>query len=169
MKNVIIIFGSSRSDGNTSQYANYIKEKLSCDLIDLSSKDINYYDYDHSNSDDDFIKTAEQISNKDILVFITPVYWYSMSAIMKTFFDRFTDLTTIRKDLGRKLQNKKVFLVSCSWSKGLVEHFDNPFKATAKYFKMSFVEYLPVWSQGKGIPTELLPNTDKFIQNIINS
>lgn len=166
MKNAIIIFGSSRSDGNTSEYANYLKNKLSCDLVDLSSKNINYYDYNHTNSDDDFIGIAEQIAEKQILIFITPVYWYSMSAIMKTFFDRFTDLTTIRKDLGRKLRGKDIFLLSCSWSKKVVDHFENPFKATAKYFDMNFVEYLPVWSQGNGIPKELLSETDKFIQKI---
>ncbi|MCP4458779.1 MAG: NAD(P)H-dependent oxidoreductase [Cytophagales bacterium] len=37
----------------------------------------------------------------------TPVYWYSMSGIMKVFLDRIYDVLTIEKELGRKLHGKK--------------------------------------------------------------
>lgn len=168
MDDAIIIFGSSRSDGNTRKYANYIQAKLDCDLVDLVEKKINYYDYQHTNSDDDFLSIAESIINKDHIIFITPVYWYSMSARMKTFFDRLTDLTTIRKELGKSLQGKKVHLLSCSWNNKKVENFEMPFDATAKYFKMDFVQYLNVYSKGEGIPEDQFTPTDKFIQKIID-
>ncbi len=47
------------------------------------------------------------VDKYDVLIFATPVYWYSMSGIMKVFFDRITDLLTIKKDIGRKLKGKK--------------------------------------------------------------
>jgi multimeric flavodoxin WrbA len=44
---------------------------------------------------------------------VTPVYWYTMSGIMKVFFDRFSDLLRIEKDLGRKLRGKSMAVISC--------------------------------------------------------
>jgi multimeric flavodoxin WrbA len=49
----------------------------------------------------------------DAIVFATPVYWYAMSGLMKVLFDRFTDLVTVRKDLGRRLRGRRVFLIAC--------------------------------------------------------
>ena len=49
------------------------------------------------------------------IIFATPIYWYAMSAQLKTFFDRMTDLLTIHKPLGRQLRKgKKMFLIACS-------------------------------------------------------
>ena len=52
------------------------------------------------------------ISKYDTIIFATPVYWYSMSGILKVFIDRITDLLTIEKELGRKLRGKKMAVVS---------------------------------------------------------
>lgn len=58
---------------------------------------------------DDYLNLMKQILEKyETLILATPVYWYSMSGIMKVFFDRLTDLLTIEKELGRKLRGKKI-------------------------------------------------------------
>lgn len=58
---------------------------------------------------DDYLNLMKQILDKyETLILATPVYWYSMSGIMKVFFDRLTDLLTIEKELGRKLRGKKI-------------------------------------------------------------
>jgi hypothetical protein len=45
----------------------------------------------------------------------------------KIFFDRFSDLLSIRKDLGRKLRRKKLFVIAsfgASYPKGFVDTFE---------------------------------------------
>lgn len=138
MSKTIIIFGSSRNEGNTSKATEKLREIGSFHLINLNDLDISYYDYENTNLDDDFLPTIEKIIKYENLVFATPIYWYSMAAVMKTFFDRFTNLITVRKDLGRLLKGKNVFLMSCSANPQMSEGFSQPFKATADYLKMNY-------------------------------
>ncbi|MDA5312487.1 flavodoxin family protein, partial [Vibrio cholerae] len=70
-------------------------------LFDLSDYAISFYDYEHMNRNDDFIHLINKLAEFDHLVFASPVYWYSMSAQLKVFFDRLSDLLTIEKELGR--------------------------------------------------------------------
>ncbi|WP_235819752.1 flavodoxin family protein [Flavobacterium davisii] len=108
MSNSVIIVGSSRKNGNTARIAETIAKQYKMDVIDLSDYQFSYYDYENKNKTDDFLPLMKQIIKKyDTLLFATPIYWYSMSGIMKVFFDRFSDLIRIEKDLGRQLRQKK--------------------------------------------------------------
>lgn len=96
----VIISGSARNDGDTAALTDQLVEKTGWDLIRLNDFHFSYYDYQHQNRDDDFLSLMKQlIHGYDTIIFATPVYWYAMSGIMKVFFDRFTDLLTIEKDL----------------------------------------------------------------------
>lgn len=139
MKKVVII-GSSRNDGDTANLAKQLIAKSKWDLVNLNDYEFSYFDYKHENRNDDYLNLMREIIEKyETLVFITPVYWYSMSGIMKVFFDRFTDLLTIEKELGRKLRGKKMAAVSCSIGNNLEEHFWLPFSKTAKYLGMEYI------------------------------
>jgi multimeric flavodoxin WrbA len=65
-----------------------------------------------------------------------------MSSQMKTFFDRTSDLITIRKDLGRGLEGKETFLVSTGTQASLPEGFEVPLKRTSEYFNMKYRGHL---------------------------
>jgi len=135
-----IILGSSRSNGNTSKIAHQLVDSNpDFKLVDLNTKKISYYDYEHENIDDDFIPTIEDILKDDLIIFVTPVYWYTMSAIMKTFFDRLSDLLTVRKDLGRKLRGMKVATVSCNSDPQIDDLFYRPFRESARYLGMEYL------------------------------
>ncbi len=139
MKKVVIV-GSSRKDGGATTLVTEFERNTNWDIIDLNNYQFSYFDYDHLNKDDDFLKLMKSIIEKyDTLVFATPVYWYSMSGIMKVFFDRITDLLTIEKDLGRKLRSKKMAAISCSYGNHLGEYFWLPFSETAKYLGMEYI------------------------------
>lgn len=139
MKKVVIV-GSSRSDGDTTTLTNELIKQSKWDLINLNDYNFSYYDYEHQNRNDDYVPLMEQIIKKyDTLIFATPVYWYSMSGIMKVFFDRITDLLTIKKELGRKLRGKKMAVISCSIGENLGDSFWLPFSETAKYLGMKYV------------------------------
>lgn len=142
---ILFIVGSSRSEGNTEMVMRFLSNKLQGDLINLSDHDIGYYDYKHNNEGDDFLSIATQMSEAPVIVLGTPVYWYSMSAQMKTFIDRWSDLVTIRKDIGRKLKDKKLMLVSCgSWEEP-GQGFALPIEQTAEYMSMQFAGYFHTW------------------------
>ena len=139
MKKVVIV-GSSRNDGDTANISNQLIEKSEWDLVNLNDYEFSYFDYKHENRNDDYLNLMQQIVEKyGTLIFVTPVYWYSMSGIMKVFFDRFTDLLTIEKELGRKLRGKKMAVMSCSIGENLGENFWLPFSETAKYLGMEYI------------------------------
>ena len=139
MKKVVIV-GSSRNDGEALNLTKQLIEKSKWDLINLNDYDFSYFDYEHKNRNDDYLRLMRKIVKKyEILIFITPVYWYSMSGIMKVFFDRFTDLLTIEKELGRKLRGKKMAVMSCSIGENLGENFWLPFSETAKYLGIDYI------------------------------
>ena len=141
MKNKkVIILGSSRSKGNTSKIASAISKKNDIDVIDLNNYAISYYDYESKNRDDDFIPLIKNIIEKyDTLIFVTPVYWYNMSGIMKVFFDRFSDLIRIEKETGKKLRGKNMYVISNSHDKDLECNFYLPFQKSAAYLGMNYI------------------------------
>ena len=139
MKTVVIV-GSSRNDGDTANITKQLIEKSEWDLVNLNDYEFSYFDYEHENRNDDYLNLMQLIVEKyETLIFVTPVYWYSMSGIMKVFFDRFTDLLTIEKELGRKLRGKKMAVMSCSIGENLGENFWLPFSETAKYLGMEYI------------------------------
>lgn len=136
----IVIAGSSRNDGDTATLTKELIKQSKWDLLDLNDYNFSYFDYKHENRNDDYLPLIKELIQKyETLVFATPIYWYSMSGIMKVFFDRFTDLLTIEKELGRKLRGKKMAVISCSIGDNLGENFWLPFSETAKYLGMEYI------------------------------
>ena len=136
----LIILGSSRTHGNTHQIVSKMRSITNWDMIDLNDYNIGYFDYEHKNIHDDYLELMREVIKKyDTLIFATPVYWYAMSGIMKVFFDRFTDLLTIEKALGRHLRGKKMAALSCANEHNLGAAFWLPFQHTASYLGMEFI------------------------------
>lgn len=164
---VVLISGSSRKNGDTAQITQFIQTQTQWDLIDLNDYQFSYYDYEHQNATDDFLPLMETIvSNYQTLVLATPVYWYSMSGIMKVFFDRITDLVTIRKDLGRALKGRHMAAISSSGGNNLGKHFWLPFALSANYLEMTFIDGLHTHPNGQALGEEDCSNIQAFIQKI---
>lgn len=145
----MIILGSSRKNGETNKVVAELIGISNWDLIDLRDYRISHFDYEHKNRDDDYIDLVKRITDSyDVLIFATPVYWYSMSGIMKVFFDRLTDLLEIEKDTGRKLRNKYMAVISSSNGGNLGDSFWLPFRKTAEYLGMNYVADLHTY-EGK--------------------
>lgn len=110
MKKGIIILGSSRSEGDTAIISTYLKDKTGYDLIDLNQFDIGYFNYDFKNDTDDFNGLFKKIVKEyDTLLLATPIYWYTMSGIMKVFLDRISDFLYKEKEYGRMLREARVW------------------------------------------------------------
>jgi multimeric flavodoxin WrbA len=136
----VIIVGSSRSKGNTSKLVDKISIQINADVIDLRDYSISYYDYESTNIGDDFLPLIKSILDKyDTLIFATPIYWYSMSGIMKVFFDRFSDLIRIEKETGRQLRGKNFAVISNSHDNEIDFDFYVPFRKSAEYLGMNYL------------------------------
>ncbi len=142
----VIIFGSSRSHGNTRKVVDLLLDQLKFDLIDLKEKNIAPFDYDFKNSEDDFIPTISEVVEKyDLILFATPVYWYSMSGILKNFFDRISDCLKTEKEIGRKLRGMSLAAISCGYDQQTVAGFHEPFEYSANYLGMKYKGFLHTW------------------------
>jgi len=136
----VIIVGSSRKTGNTAKIADEIAIQFKIDIINLNDYQFSYYDYESKNIDDDFIPLIKSIlENYDTLIFATPIYWYSMSGILKVFFDRFSDLLRIEKEIGRKFRGKNFAVISNSHDNEIDSDFYIPFQKSADYLGAKYL------------------------------
>lgn len=148
----IIILGSARSDGNTRQVCDFLFQAKQTPILDLNEFQLAYYSYSHDH-EDDFFSIMEKALAYDTLIFATPVYWYSMSAQLKTFLDRFTDLLKVRKDLGRRLRGKNMKVICCSSNDEEYPEFWSPFIRSAEYLGMHYQGHVHTWIEANEIPT----------------
>jgi multimeric flavodoxin WrbA len=142
MKNILIISSSPRKNGNSQLLCEEFKKGAeekgnSVEIIRLSEKRIDYCkacDYCMKNNNvcvlkDDMTDLLEKFVNADVLVLATPVYFYGISAQMKTFIDR---TYPIWQHLGKKEVyyivsaglDEKIIKRSLGDLDGFVEHFD---------------------------------------------
>lgn len=134
----VIIFGSSRSFGNTRKVIDAILGSSGTPLLDLNNFDISPFDYEHRNKNDGFIPLIEELIAYDTWIIATPVYWYSMSTQHKIFFDRFSDLLRIQKSLGRRLRGKRL-LVIASFGDSYPRGFEDTFEQICAYLGMEYL------------------------------
>lgn len=114
MARVLIIVGSRR-DGNSAHLARKIKdglslERISSDIITPGNQKIylctGCMDCDRNgvcDFTDDMLQNIEKINESEVLLFITPTRWNTLSGDLKIFIDRLNPLYSTKK-----LRNKKM-------------------------------------------------------------
>ena len=153
MPEILIIVGSARKNGNTMQVARQLQSQLEADIVDLLDLRIGHFRYDQTYpGNDDFLDFVEaQLLTYSHIVFASPVYWYSMSGVMKVFFDRISDLLKSRKDLGRRLRGKKMSVISCAEDAEVNDSFFSAFQLSAQYLGMEYDKEWHGWVEDKSI------------------
>jgi multimeric flavodoxin WrbA len=151
-----IILGTSNSDGNTRAFVDAFSSKIDATIFDLSKYNISFFDYSHDNQDDDFLALIKKLIEFEHIILASPVYWYSISAQLKVFVDRLTDVITIEKSLGRRLRGKSISLLSTGTDEVLPDCFSSPIELTAKYLGLNYLgnNYVSIQSESDlaGIP-----------------
>ena len=112
MKNVVILSSSPRKNGNSDllcrEFEKGAKEAgHNVEYIRVAEKNIGYcigcYACRNNGKcfkNDDMQQICESILNADVIVFATPVYFYTMSAQLKTLIDRLTPVyENVRADI----------------------------------------------------------------------
>lgn len=135
---VFVLTGSARPDSDTDLLVDAVLAGRPCRRTALRDRRIRPYAYGRPAGGDDFLDVVEELLAADAALLATPVYWYAMSGLMKTFFDRLTDLVTVRKDLGRRLAGHTVYVAACGTGTALPDGFETPFRDTAAYFAMPY-------------------------------
>lgn len=95
---IAVIYGGTRPNGNTELLVEQAIRDLTVEKIVLREftmkaiKDQRHAEGGFQQVEDDYNHVIERILPHDILVFATPIYWYSMSGTMKTFIDRWSQI-----------------------------------------------------------------------------
>ncbi|MCP3027253.1 flavodoxin family protein [Halobacillus sp. A5] len=116
----IVIHGSTRENGNTEYLAHQAVPEQHTTHIYLRNyhieaiKDERHSEEGFKKIEDDHHTIIDQMLNHDVIIFATPIYWYSMSGLMKNFIDRFSQVVrepgyeTFKEDL----QSKQVYVIA---------------------------------------------------------
>lgn len=128
MKNVLIISSSPRKNGNSQLLCQKFYEGAKAnghtvELIRIAEKKIGYCcacdgcmrNHGSCVLDDDMGEILKKFQAADVLVLATPIYFYGISAQMKTFIDR-------TYPIWQHLGNKDVYyIVSAGLDKAIIE------------------------------------------------
>jgi len=164
----IIIQGSARSDGNTDKIVQMLNNYLDFDVVDLKQKKISHFDYDFNNQYDDFLPIIRKIADDyDFIVFATPVYWFTMSGIMKAFFDRLSDCLRLEKETGRKLRGKNMAVICCGSGEKETEGFFLPFIKSADYLGIKYLADVHCWIEEDLISDQVKKLIQDFAGRIV--
>lgn len=163
MKKTLIIVGSARSDGHSRLVAEQVAAQWEADLVDLNTLNIHPYTYDKRHADDAMAPLMEKVVQYDRIVLVTPVYWYAMSGILKTFLDRLTDGLRSELGWGRKLAGKELWALSCGSGPEPIEGFFTPFRLTAAYLGMTYGGDLHTWAENGTLPQTVTRDLAAFL------
>lgn len=117
-KKVLVISSSPRKDGNSDILSNEFIKGVSAsgnvaEKVALREKKINYCtgcgfcntnNYTKCSQTDDMSEILDKMQDADVIVFATPVYFYTMCAQLKTFIDRCCSRYT-------RIQNKEFYYI----------------------------------------------------------
>ncbi len=121
-KNILVLTGSPRARGNSDLLADaFIRgaaeaghEVVKCDLARKNIRGCTACDRCFSSGkpcvfDDDFNEIAPLIQRADIIVFVTPLYWYTFPAQLKAAIDKLYSFEVGKK----KLDISGAILIAC--------------------------------------------------------
>lgn len=167
-KKVIVISSSPRKGGNSDFLCDeFIKgATLAGNYVEkvfLKDKKINYCtgcglcntnDYTMCSQKDDMPELLEKIIDSDVVVFATPIYFYTMCAQMKTFIDRMCSRYT-------HIINKEFYyiLTSADSNKACLDRAINEFRGLLACLdgakEKGIVQGCGVWQKGDVLKTNL--------------
>ncbi len=138
MVTTAIIYGGARKDGHTRKVIDAVAGKLPADIFDVADYQIAFYDYEHKNRDDDFLPLIKKLLEYDCWVFASPIYWYTMSAQLKVFVDRISDLLDVEQEVGRKLRGLSAALIATGVEEFCPLCYEDVFINTFNYLEMNY-------------------------------
>ncbi|TKD70774.1 flavodoxin family protein [Pseudalkalibacillus hwajinpoensis] len=171
---IAVLYGSSRANGNTEVLTEHVVKGLQVNklfLKDYHIKDI--IDQRHEENgfdsvDDDYDKVIDSVLESDVIIFATPIYWYGMSGIMKSFVDRWSQTVRDKRypEFKSKMAQKTAYVIAVGGdepkTKGLP--LIQQFSYICNFIGLDFQGYI----LGKGVkPNDILIDEEALI-NALN-
>ena len=102
---------------------------------------------------DNFNEIYNYMSNFDVYIFVTPVYFWEMSESAKTFFDRLKRCDAFNEN--SKIKNKKIICIACAGGSGNgTEETLKSFDILDHFLKTKMVGRIPVTKENFEIQKE---------------
>ncbi|EHI99175.1 NAD(P)H dehydrogenase (quinone), putative [Clostridium sp. DL-VIII] len=101
MSKILFMNTSPDKNGNTFQMGTDYLKGIKYDTLQMA--DYKIYQYGQVFEDDQIKDVFISIKTADTLVIGSPVYWYSVGGLLKTFFDRIYMLPEAKTLRGKKL------------------------------------------------------------------
>jgi multimeric flavodoxin WrbA len=133
MNKTIILFGNSSKPDQSRSLADEVAREFGFKVFDLADYDIN-----NQELNDPLIELLENIIQADTIIFATPVYCYSMSARMKLFMDRLTDLVREDEELKNMLRGKRGLVLSTGTDTIAPKLFEQSFSLLLAYLGIEY-------------------------------
>jgi multimeric flavodoxin WrbA len=148
---LLILYGSTRQDGNTEWLTERMVEGLPATRIHLREKrilpiqDMRHAAKGFSPVDDDHDEVVQEMLRHDMIVFATPLYWYGMSGLMKNFIDRWSQsLRDTRFSFKEQMRTKKAYVVIVGGDNPRIEGLPlvQQFTHIFRFMGMEFADYV---------------------------
>lgn len=115
---IAVIYGGTRQNGNTEILTEQAIQGITTEKIYLRDykiqpiEDLRHEEDGFRAINDEYNSIIDRIMPHNILLFATPIYWYSMSGTMKNFIDLWSQ--TLRDDPSFKhtMANKKAHVIA---------------------------------------------------------
>lgn len=150
--NIAVIYGGTRKSGNTEWLTKQVINGVKVKEFHLSNYQINAIkDHRHSEGgfplvDDDYQQLIQEIMTYETLIFATPIYWYSMSGMMKNFIDRWSQ--TLRdpemKHFKKCMENKQAYVIAVGGDQPTIKGLPmiQQFQYIFDFIGMKFLGYI---------------------------
>ena len=160
---IAILVGSARTNGNTMQIVDLLRQTLQnkVSVHDLKALNINGFDYDNSFKEDDFLSTLDDVLDADVVIFATPIYWYTLSSQLKQFVERLSDITLFYPDLLPRFRGKRGFLLMTGASDEVPEGMTVAIEKTCTHLQMKYTDSLYIQFEDQE------PKSTQFMQQIL--
>ncbi|MCE3020773.1 flavodoxin family protein [Staphylococcus pasteuri] len=113
---ITVLFGGSRPEGNTAQLTQYALENVEHQWIDVTQyqlnpvRDVRHNDKKIDSYPDDYEQLIKTVLESDVVIFASPIYWYSLSASLKAFIDHWSEtMVDERYSDFKEIMSKKDF------------------------------------------------------------
>ncbi|MYL63455.1 flavodoxin family protein [Bacillus hwajinpoensis] len=149
---IVVLYGSTREHGNTEVLTEQVIKNLPVQRIFLKDFQIApIVDQRHDESGftkvrDDYEQIVLPMMDADVLIFATPIYWYGMSSIMKTYIDRWSQ--TARDDgysnFKEVMSNKQVYLIAVGGDEPRIKGLPliQQFEYICEFMNFTFKDYI---------------------------
>ena len=175
-KKILVVSGSPKKDGNTAALISWFAEEAGSKSADveivaipslknkssgcISCRKCQTLEKYECVINDDLKPVLKKMTEADVIVMATPLYFFSASAQLKLLFDRMFCLYkwdnaagTVKTPLG----GKTLVLLASAYEDIGLDALEAPFKLTANYTKMRFKSLLV---PNAGVSGEIRKNSD---------